>query len=396
MTAPTAQRLLLPVLVLASMLGPLSLNILMPSVPGLAEIFAAPRETVQLTLSLFLGGMAISQLLLGTLADRYGRRPVLISAIALFILASLAATFAPTIETLIAARIVQAIGATSGITLARTIIRDLYARDRAASMIGYVTMAFVVAPMAAPAIGGTLDESFGWRAIFVFCGVLGAIALLAIAVVLPETRPATLDRANFGDVVAAGRKLLGERSFLAYSATGALISAVFFSFLGAAPHLVVTEMGLGKSTYALWFMVIGGGYMIGNFLSGRLSQRLGIDRMIVLGNLIGIGGSVILLAAGWYFGMTPAALFLPCIITSFANGLVLPNAIAGSISVNPEAAGAASGLTGFMQMALGGLSSFFAAKLVAPSLVPLAILMLAFAILSALAYRHGTSARRTT
>ncbi len=209
MRTDTSSRAFLVLLVMLSMLGPLTLNILVPSLPGMVDSLKATKESVQLTLSLYLLGMAVGQLMLGPLADRFGRRPVLLVALVLYVFSSLAAFLAPNVETLIIARILQSFGATAGITLARTMIRDLYSRDSAASMIAYVTMAMVVAPMVSPVLGATIDDLFGWRAILLFCSVLGLISFAIAAPILPETRPASLVAATAGDVARRTVELLG-------------------------------------------------------------------------------------------------------------------------------------------------------------------------------------------
>src|SRR5438309_10989101 len=159
-------------------IGPLSLNILMPAVPGLAATLAAEPATVQLTLSLFLLGLAASQLVVGPLSDRFGRRPIVLAGLAVTVVSSLAAMAATSIDALIAARTIQSLGASTGLVVGRAIIRDLYDREHAASMIGWVTMAMVVAPMVAPLVGGVLDTMFGWQAIFAFIAVASALTLI--------------------------------------------------------------------------------------------------------------------------------------------------------------------------------------------------------------------------
>src|SRR5436305_4282233 len=179
---------LLALLIAITAVGPLSLNILTPALPGLIVSFGAEAGVVQLTLSLYLLGMAISQLVLGPLSDRFGRRPVMLAGLVLTVVASFAALATTSIAGLIVARTAQAFGATTGIVIGRAMIRDLYDRDRAASMIGWVTMAMVVAPMIAPLIGGSLDTALGWHAIVVFVGLFAAAVLAWTMVGLPETR----------------------------------------------------------------------------------------------------------------------------------------------------------------------------------------------------------------
>lgn len=371
---------LLFVLVVISMIGPLSLNIAMPVLPTIQKAFSVSRDSATAVLSLFLLGMAVAQLVLGPLADRIGRRPVLLGGLTLYIAASAAAAFATSIEGLLFARILQALGATVGLPLARTIIRDVYARDDAASMIGYVTMVMVLAPMISPYFGAIAADHYGWPAIFVICIIMGVLALAAVLGLMPETRPASLSSTTSGDVARRSLKLLGKRSFMAASGTGACASAMFFAFQGGAPYLVIDVMGVPNATYALWFMTAPIGYMIGNFASGRYSRQQGIERMIDLGNGVAILATFFALALALVPILHPAALFLPLGIISLANGLLIPNAIAAAISVDVEAAGAASGLAGALQFGLSALASSVVAAIVTETTLPLTLSMALLAV----------------
>ena len=348
---------LLALLMAMTAIGPATLNILVPALPALIQRLASDTGTVQLTLSLYLLSLATAQLLLGPLSDRFGRRPVVLAGLALNVAASVAAIAASSIGALIGARIVQAVGASTGIVIGRAIIRDLYERDRAAAMIGLVTTAMVIAPMISPLIGGILDTAFGWEAIFLFIAALSTAVLLWAVFVLPETRPANGAHAP-GMLIQEWRALIGNAKFHGYVLCGALGSAPFFTFLGGGPHVVVTLMGRTSAEYGLWFVVTSLGYMTGNFTASRLSQRFGVDAMILAGivfELIGASLTTVLVATMPEAG--PAIIFLPQLLISYGNGLLLPNAIAGAISVRPQAAGAASGMTGFAQMAVGAAST---------------------------------------
>ncbi len=377
----TLLKRLLPVLVIVSMIGPLALNILQPSLPGLAASLGASRQEVQLTLSLFLASQAVSMLFMGGLADRFGRRPVLLAGLGLYVAASIAAVFTTSVIMLIAARIMQAFGSTAGLTISRTVVRDLAPRDAAASMIGYVTMGMVVAPLIAPALGGFLDDRFGWRAIFLVCMALGVVAGLIALRQLPETRPAAITGQTTAQMLARSRELVRDARFRGYALGASLTSAVFFTFLGGAPYLVIEAMGMPKTAYGLWFICISMGYMVGNFCSGRFSVRYGIDRMIRIGNVLGMAGVAILAALALIPVMHPAAIFVPNILMSIGNGFLLPNAVAGAVSVDPKAAGAAAGLTGFMQMAMGAAGSYAAGLVTSGSPLPMALMMVAFSAL---------------
>ncbi len=348
---------LLTLLIAITAVGPLSLNILAPAMPGLIGTLGAGAGTVQLTLSLFLLGMAIAQRVLGTLSDRFGRRPVMLAGLALTVVASFAALATTSITGLIVARTCQAFGATAGIVIGRAVVRDLYDRDRAASMIGWVTMAMVVAPMIAPLIGGALDTALGWHAIFAFVGLFAAAILVWASFQLPETRKVATGE-GFAHFLAASGSLLTDRAFLGYALVAAFNSAMFFTFIGGAPHVVVTIMHRSSAEYGIWFLAISLAYMAGNFAAGRWSAKYGIDVMIRAGVAVTVAGAavgiiwVLLDPAGG-----PAVIMTPQMIIGFASGFMLPNALAGAVSVRPQAAGAAAGITGFMQMGLGAAPS---------------------------------------
>lgn len=375
-------RSFLALLVALSMLGPMTLNILMPSLPGLPAALNTTKENAQLTLSLYLFGMALSQLLLGPLADRFGRRPVIIGALALYSVASLAGYFAPNIETLVIARVVQSFGATAGIALSRTMIRDTNDLDSSASLIGYVTMAMVIAPMLSPILGATIDEYLGWRMIFAFCTICGAVSLALAVGSLRETRPASLVAATASDVARRTLRLAVNPRYLIFLGASGFCAALFFGFLGAAPYLVIEAMGRSKSEYGLWFVCLSTGYMVGNFVTARGGRHFGIGNLIWWGCLSCLFGTLMMLAGALFLPMHPLWLFGPAMFVSIGNGLVLPNAIAGGISVDLDAAGAGSGLMGFGQVGIGAVLSFLAATYSQGSTLPLALLLVFCALLA--------------
>ena len=375
-------RAFLLLLVVLGMLGPLTLNILVPSLPTLPKALDTTRENAQLTFSLYLFGMALSQLVLGPMADRFGRRPVLLVALVSYVVSSLVAYAAPNIGVLIVARAIQSFGATAGLTLGRTMIRDRYDRNASASIIGYVTMAMVLAPMISPLMGAIIDENLGWRAIMAFCAILGGLSFTLALFNLPETRPVTLVAATTKEVLVRTLELTLNARYMAYWGSTSFCSAMFFAFLGTAPHLMIEVLGIPKTEYAYWFMSLSFGYMVGNFVSGRGVMRFGIDRLIHWGNIAGLIGAVAILIPALLGILNPLALFAPALIMSFGNGLVLPNAIAGGLAVNPAAAGAGSGLMGFGQIGVGAVLSYFAAKYTHDNALILAGMMMVCAIIA--------------
>jgi DHA1 family bicyclomycin/chloramphenicol resistance-like MFS transporter len=352
-----AGRRLLVLLIAMASVGPLSVNIIVPAIPGLAVSLKAEPAAVQLTISLFFAGLACAQLVMGALSDRFGRRPVLLAGFAITVLSSLAAAAASSITSLVAARTVQAFGASTGIVIGRAIVRDVYARDRAASMLGWVTMSTVVIPMFGPLIGGLLDEWGGWRSIFLFIGVSALIVVVWAAASLPETRPPQAAAgASFRQLGTESRALLSTPAFAGFAFCAGMISGPYYIVLGATPAVVITQMGRSPAELGLWFVFSSLGYMLGNFLAGRFSARYGIYRMIWWGLLLELVGTGVALAlVPLHPALGPIALFAPITLIYVANGIALPSAIAGAVSVRPEAAGTASGVAGFTQMGCGAL-----------------------------------------
>jgi DHA1 family bicyclomycin/chloramphenicol resistance-like MFS transporter len=380
--ARASPRRVLVVLVAMTAIGPMALNILTPAVPGLVMTFGTDAAAVQLTLSLYLFGLAASQLVMGPLSDRLGRRPVVLAGLTVAAVSSVAALAATSIEALIVARIIQAIGASTGVVVGRAIIRDLYDRDRAAAMIGWVTTATVVAPMVAPMIGGFLDTALGWEAIFVFVGLVSAATLIGAVLALPETQAATMS-GGLVRFLSEARLLVATRQFCGYALCVAANSAMFFVYIGGAPHVVVTIMGRSSAVYGVWFAVASFGYMTGNFIAARRSVVLGVDRMIWWGTLVALLAAVVecLLVVAMPGG-GPAIIFVPQILISIGSGFLMPNALAGAVSVRPQAAGTASGFTGFLQMGLGALSAQLVSHLLdgANSALPMVLVMLGFGL----------------
>lgn len=379
----------LALLMAMSAIGPLALNVIVPALPNLVTTMRSDPATVQMTISLFVLGMAVSQLALGPLSDRFGRRPVTLAGLALTAIASLGAVAAASIEAMIVARTIQALGASTGLVISRAMIRDLYDRDRSASLIGAVATVMVMAPMVAPLIGGLLDTLFGWESIFLVVALICAIVLAWAVLALPETKPDHITGGGARYLLGETRALLRDRNFAGYVLQSALGTATFFAFIGGAPHLVIGTMGVSSAAFGLWFMLTAFGYMAGNFAAARFSARLGIRRMIMAGMAVQFVGALLLLAIALRFpDGGPLTIFPAQFLVSAGNGTFLPNATAGAISVRPQAAGTASGVTGFVQMGTGALAVQAMSHVIEvyPSALAMALIMLALIAAAALAF----------
>ncbi|MEN3348718.1 MAG: transporter, family, multidrug resistance protein [Bradyrhizobium sp.] len=371
-------KVMLLMLVVMTGVAPISLYMLVPALPALATDFGRDISIAQMTVSLYMVGIALSQIVMGPLSDRFGRRPVLLAGLGLMVLAGIGSVFAETLPQLIAARFFQALGGASGMVISRAIIRDLYPRERVGAMISLVVAALMIAQMVSPLTGGLLETAFGWRAILYLITAASLTVAVFIAVALPETRRERTGSASFrGDL----GKLMRSRAFVGYLLCQVLASQIIFAFAGGGPYIVVTQMGRSSAEYGAWFAMTGFGYFVGNLLCVRFAPRHSLEKLIWFGLALQVGGSLLNLI--WSFAglnQAPLWLFGTQMIVMVANAFVMANSAAGAISVRPEAAGTASGAMGFLQQGIGALISQFGAYLGGHSTSTLPLMAGIFAI----------------
>ena len=367
-----------------------ALHMVVPALPLLAGVFDDSPARVQLILSLYLAGIAAGQLVYGPLSDRFGRRPVLIAGLAMFLFGTGLCGIAPELDFLILGRVLEGLGACAGVVLARAIIRDVYERDAAARGLALVMMTMTLAPAASPAVGAVLLEWIDWRAIFVLLGGLGAIVFVATLIRLGETNrhPARLD---FAGMVGAYALLLRTPGFVVFAVCSACTSASWFTFIASAPHLLVDILGEPPSTYGLMILLPMATYMVGNAIAARFALRFGSLNLLLWGRLVAFSGAAVLTV--WFIALGAGvwALFLPIAFAEIGDGLSQPSVMAAALSIHPRIAGTASGLMGFLQMTTAALGSFLVALLPQTSAIgPVAV----FAALVALALGFAVLAVR--
>ncbi len=383
----------LALLIAITGLGPLALNILVPSMPGLQREFACGYDTIQLALSLFLMGFAIAQLVYGPASDYFGRRPVLLVGLGIFLVGTTLCALSTNVELLVAGRILQALGGCAGVVMGRAMVRDHYGKEKAVSALAYVTMAMVIAPMLAPTIGGFLDTWMGWRAGFIFVLCCGGIVLAAIIFFLSETYTGEKEKSYSAAYVVSLVRLLRMPSFCGYAFNVGFTSSVFFAFLGGSPYIMVELLGRPTSEFGLYFIVVSGFYMSGNWLAGRYSIVLGANFMITLGCFLAVIACASLYGVTIYGLLSPGIMFSAMGVIALGNGLSMPNGISAGVSADSRYIGAASGLIGFLQMTIGAGTSFLVGSLVSESATPMAVVMLSASVLAAVAFGIAVRSR---
>ncbi|WP_299730090.1 multidrug effflux MFS transporter [uncultured Tateyamaria sp.] len=350
-------------LILMAGVSAMVMNMFLPSLPNMSAYFETDYSVMQLSVALYLAVSAVMQTIIGPISDNLGRRRVLMWGIALFMLATLGCIFAPNAEVFLFFRMSQAVVAVA-MVLSRAVIRDLYDQDHSASMIGYVTMGMAVVPMISPFLGGLLDEAFGWKSVFWLFFGIGGLMLWLVYSDLGET--AQKSSKTLIEQFKEYPELLRSPRFWGYSMAAAFCSGSFFAYLGGAPFVGTQVFGMGPSELGFFFGAPAVGYFLGNFLSGRYSTTFGVNKLVLFGciaNAFGTFLSLMIFVAG--LG-TPISFFGMMTFVGLGNGLVIPNATAGMLSVRPHLAGTASGLGGAIMIGGGAALSALAGFLLTP------------------------------
>lgn len=343
-------------LALLTALGPLAMDLYLPSLPAIAAAFATPLANVQLTISSYLLGFAGGQLIYGPLSDRFGRKPVLLAALAIFCLGTLITFAAPTIAALIAARTLQGMGAAGSTVLARAIVRDLYDGPRAGRELSLMGAIMGVTPIVAPVIGGMTQVALGWRFGFILIFVVGTAAITAVWHLLPETaRTHEAPGQSFTDLLGSYRIILRNRSFLAHLAIATTTYCGLFAYISGSSFVLQGLYGLSPFTFGLFYGVTSLGFIGGTLIASHAVIRRGFDWTIGLGAYALAAGGLLLTLTGMFLPALIVGLALPMMLYSAGIGLALPLALAGSLQPFPDRAGAASSLVGSIQQTAGAI-----------------------------------------
>lgn len=361
----------LATLALLTALSALTLNMVLPSLPAISRELGARESVTALVVSGYMLVSALFQLTLGPVSDRFGRRPVMLVSLAVFVVASLGCVLAPDIGTLLVFRMLQGV-IVAGTVVTSAAIRDQFGAAQSAARLGAISSAMAVAPMLGPMLGGYLDGALGWRAVFGLYTALGAIALLLAGLDMGETRRPGLPPPRLGDWAA----LLASPRYWAYIGCFAFSVGAFFVFVTGVPYVATARWGLTPAQVGLGVGSITGGFMLGAAVTARFASRWGLARLILAGRLVA-GAGVLVALALFVAGVShPMALFGFTVFVGVGNGLTLANANAGALSVRPDLAGTAAGLGGALSVALGAVLSGLTSLVVERWTTPAALLCL--------------------
>ena len=372
---------LLALLVLVSMVGPLATAIYMPAFPAMAKAFAVGPDQIQLTLTAYMLGLAISQLFCGAIADRYGRRPVMHISLIIFAIGSLASIFADSIASLILFRTLQAIGASTGLVLGRAIIRDVYQPSEALHALSIVSATVAIAPTMAPIVGGFLVEHSGWQATFAFLLVVGLITLAISLRELPETlKPENVQSLHPQRMMANFWSILKHREFLAYALPNGTMLFVHYAFLSSASFILIEVYGVSEVGFGLYYLMVNAGYISGTML-GTKWRKNGFAHSVGMSAFLMVFSAVANLFFNFTGWETPFTLCFFYSFAAFGAGLFMPVLVNGSLHNFPEKSGTASSLMGFVQMIGGALGSALLGAIYDGSARPMVIVIMAMTLL---------------
>jgi MFS transporter, DHA1 family, multidrug resistance protein len=375
---PFGERVRAPFLLLVALTacGTMGMHVIIPALPATAKALNMSIGTTQLTITLYLVGLAFGQLFYGPVSDRFGRRPVLLVGLSLFTAASVVTACAPNAGVLIGSRILQSIGGCAGLVLGRAAVRDSATPDKAAGQLALLTLVMSVVPALAPAVGGYLTAYIHWRASYVLLAAMGGLTLLVTLLILPETNRERPGRSSSGSLLAGYATLVRSRAFLGYAVGGACSTTSFYAFMSASPFIFENVLHRPTQEVGLYYILLMGGVGAGSFLANRLSRIFVLRRGLRVANFVTIAGAVLFLLFDVFDALSGPSVAGAVTLFMVGAGMASPFALAGSVSVNPRTIGAASGLYGFFQMGYGMLCTVAVEVWHPGAVYPVAVIML--------------------
>ncbi|HEY4249997.1 MAG TPA: multidrug effflux MFS transporter [Roseomonas sp.] len=375
--AAPARRPPLWLLALFTFSGTLAMHIFVPALTLAAAELQTSPGTVQMTVSLYILGLAFGQLIYGPASDRFGRRPVLMVGLVLYAVCGLAAALAPNVQALIVARLFQALGGCAGLVLARTIVRDTAGTQDAARRQALMNLMVTLGPAVAPIVGATLATTLGWRSIFYLLSAFGIANIVFTWRLLPETRPAGSGAGGGGAFLRHCIGLLRSRAFLGYAIGGGCATTAMYAFVASAPFIFVHQLDRPPQEAGIYLAILVSGIWAGSAIASRLISRVPLETLLIRANLISVIAACVFLAATLAGHLSVALTIGSMFIYSVGVGTAAPAALTNAISVNQQVVGSASGLYGFTQMAVGALCTSAAGIGGNPALAAAAILFTA-------------------
>ncbi|HLV77925.1 MAG TPA: Bcr/CflA family multidrug efflux MFS transporter [Marinobacter sp.] len=368
-------------------LAPMAIDMYLPALPQIGTDFGADTGQVQLTLSLYLAGFAVAQLVCGPLADRFGRKPILIAGLGLFALASIGCALATNIETLQVLRFVQAIGGSAGPVLGRAIVRDIYQPRDATRVLAVLAGMMTLAPAVAPMLGGFIVAFMDWHWVFVVMAVYALLVITAIAVGIPEPlHPDNRQPFRITSLLRNYRKVSTDPTFIGYTLTSAAMYGGLFSFLAGSSFVLIEVLGVAPEHFGFFTAVTAVGYLTGNMTTVRLNRHFAPDQILYYGLALAVAAGAGMTVLAWLGVYSPWAVVLPQALFMVASGMVFPQTMAGALANHPTRAGSASALLGFVQMTTAALAGVLVGVLHDGTPLAMATLIAGFAAAGLLSY----------
>ncbi len=368
-------------------IGTFSLHVLLPALPAIATAMRVPPHAAQLLISLSILSIALGNLTVAPLSDRYGRRRIVLFSLGLFVLGSAAGIVAQTLNGLVVSRVVQAFGGGAAMSVMRATILDHFGPARAPAALAATATAILVAPMLAPTLGGFVLEWLDWRAVFALSGILGVCVFLFASGNLRDTRRADRSAGPSLRYLSSYRRLLASREYLAFLVFGSCMVSMIYTFVTGAPYVAIDVLGVSPSRFGLLLFFPAVASFSGFMIAARTTSRVGGQRMMRLGGMIAFAGTLAMAALALAGVWHPLALFIPGMAIGFANAIAAPSSTIGAISRDPTIAGAASGLLGFLQLVTAAIATQVVAAFTGRSPVPLAMVLLVLCLVALIALR---------